>query len=74
MGEGRAEPLKGVYIRGNTIRFTRSITTPAERERTGSPSYFTQIYTGEYRDGGRVIQGRYMVGGSPRMWDAKKTR
>lgn len=73
-GKGMAEPLKGVYIRGNTIRFTRSITTPAERERTGSPSYFTQIYTGEYRDGGRVIQGRYMVGGSPRMWDAKKTR
>ncbi|HSV96044.1 MAG TPA: hypothetical protein VLM75_03815 [Spirochaetota bacterium] len=73
-GRGVAEPLKGVYIRGNTIRFTRSITTPAERERTGATTYFTQVYTGEYRDGGRTIQGRYMVGGSPRMWDARKAR
>lgn len=73
-GKGVAEPLKGVYIRGNIIRFTRSIATPSERERTGAPAYFTQVYTGEYRDGGRVIQGRYMVGGSPRMWEAKKAR
>ena len=73
-GKGAVEPLKGLYIRGNVIGFTRSITTPAERERTGSPTYFIQVYTGEYRDGGRTIQGRYTVGGSPRMWDARKTR
>ncbi len=73
-GKGVVEPLKGVYVRGNTIRFTRSISTRAELERTGAPSYFTQVYTGEYRDGGRIIQGRYMLGGSPRMWDAKKAR
>lgn len=73
-GRGAVEPLKGLYIRGKVIGFTRSITTPAERERTGSHVYFTQVYTGEYRDNGRVIQGRYMVGGSPRMWHAEKTR
>lgn len=73
-GKGAVEPLKGLYIRGNVIGFMRSITTPAERERTGAPAYFTQVYIGEYRDGGRTIQGRYMVGGSPRMWDARKTR
>ncbi|HNU91955.1 MAG TPA: hypothetical protein PKO25_08785 [Spirochaetota bacterium] len=73
-GRGAVEPLKGLYIRGKFIGFTRSITTPAERERTGSHVYFTQVYTGEYRDNGRVIQGRYMVGGSPRMWHAEKTR
>ncbi len=73
-GRGAMEGLKGVRIQGNRISFIRSVNTQAERERTGAPTYFTQVYTGEYRNGGRAIQGRYMVGGSPRMWDAQKAR
>ena len=72
--KGVYEPLKGLGISGNTIRFVRSVTTAAEMKRVGAPVYFTQSYTGTYGAGGATIKGFYVRDGANYMWEAVKVR
>ncbi len=69
---GKVEYLKGVRIRGRSIRFVRSITTLKEQRRIGSSSYFTQVYYGKYYRRGRQIKGYYTRNGHRGLWEAKK--
>lgn len=73
-GKGAIEPLKGMRIEGDTISFTRSVTTPEEARRTGSTLYFAQHYSGRYGRGGTVIHGFYTVQRSRKSWEAHKKR
>lgn len=71
-GRGATEYLKGVRISGGTIYFIRSVTTPQEMKRLGASAYFTQQYTGEYFQSGRLIKGYYTVYGQRKQWEARK--
>ncbi len=69
---GKTEYLKGVRIRGNNIRFTRSVTTLKEQRRIGSSAYFTQVYYGKYYLKGKKIKGYYTRNGHRGLWEANK--
>lgn len=69
-GRGVEEPLKNLIIKSNSIRFKRSVASPAELKRTGSKRYFTQQYFGKFNSAGNKIQGYYIEGGSEINWTA----
>ena len=71
-GRGATEYLKGVRIAGGKIYFTRSVTTAQELKRVGASAYFSQQYTGEYFQSGRLIKGYYTVYGQRKQWEARK--
>ena len=71
-GRGATEYLKGVSISGRKIYFTRSVTTPQELKRVGASAYFTQLYSGEYFQSGKLIKGFYMVQGQRKQWEARR--
>jgi hypothetical protein len=71
---GVAEPLKGVAIEGNNLRFTRSVTNREEQTRVGSSTYFTQGYFGVYHNGGRLIKGYYTREGHRGLWEGVKKK
>ncbi len=71
---GVAEPLKGVSIEGNNIRFVRSVASREEQVRVGSSTYFTQGYFGSYHNGGRIIKGYYTREGHRGLWEGVKRK
>jgi hypothetical protein len=71
-GRGATEYLKGVRIAGGKIFFTRSVTTAQELKRVGANAYFTQQYSGEYYQSGKLIKGYYAVQGARKQWEAQK--
>jgi len=71
-GRGATEYLKGVRIAGTKIYFTRSVTTPQELKRMGASAYFTQQYSGEYFQSGKLIRGFYTVQGQRKQWEARR--
>jgi hypothetical protein len=71
-GRGATEYLKGVSISGRKIYFTRSVTTAQELKRVGANAYFTQVYSGEYYQSGKLIKGYYTVQGQRKPWEARK--
>jgi hypothetical protein len=73
-GRGATEYLKGVTIAGNRICFVRSVTTQQELRRVGANACFTQQYSGEYYQSGRLIKGYYTVQGMRKPWEASKGR
>ena len=73
-GNGAFEPLKGLRIAGDRIRFIRSVTTPEEMRKTGAQAAFVQEYFGAYREGGNVIEGHYRVRGRLKSWYAYRAR
>jgi hypothetical protein len=73
-GNGAFEPLKGVWIAEDRIRFIRSVTTAEEMRKTGAQAAFVQEYFGAYREGGNVIEGNYRVRGRLKSWYAFRAR
>lgn len=67
---GVTEYLKSVSIKGENIRFVRSITTSKEQRRVGANAYFTQVYHGKYYIKGRKIKGYYSRNGHRGLWEA----
>jgi hypothetical protein len=71
-GKGATEYLKDVSVRNSQIYFVRSITTDAERKRTGATRSFTQRYYGRISGDRRVIQGHYNDAGAEVTWTATR--
>jgi hypothetical protein len=71
-GKGATEYVKNVSVRNSQIYFVRSITTEAERKRTGATRYFTQRYYGRISGDRRVIQGHYNDAGAEVSWTATR--
>lgn len=71
-GKGATEYVKNVSVRNSQIYFVRSITTEAERERTGATRYFTQRYYGRISSDRKVIQGHYNDAGAEVSWTATR--
>ncbi len=69
---GAVEYLKNVTIKGNSLYFKRSVSTPAELRKTGAGAYFVQHYNGKYSAGGKIIKGSYSKTGHRGVWEAKK--
>lgn len=71
-GKGATEYVKNVSVRNSQIYFVRSITTEAERKRTGATRYFTQRYYGRISSDRKVIQGHYNDAGAEVSWTATR--
>ena len=71
-GKGATEYLKNVSVRNSQIYFVRSITTDAERKRTGATRSFTQRYYGRISGDRKVIQGHYNDAGAEVIWTATR--
>lgn len=71
-GKGATEYVKNVSVRNSQIYFVRSVTTEAERKRTGATRYFTQRYYGRISGDRRVIQGHYNDAGAEVSWTATR--
>ncbi|HON79873.1 MAG TPA: hypothetical protein PK544_15375 [Spirochaetota bacterium] len=69
---GVNEGLRGVSISGNTIRFSRAVTSERERRRIGINYYFTQRYYGRYTGNGKKIEGHYLRDGVRSVWSAER--
>ncbi len=70
-GRGAPEILKWVRIRGNHISFVRSC-TGAECARIGATTPIRQVFNGELKEDGRLIEGTYSGGSNASGWEAKR--
>ncbi|MGJ4754471.1 LIC20036 family protein [Leptospira kmetyi] len=68
-GKGKAEPLGGIFTKGNQIQFVRSC-VGAKCSEIGSNVPFSQKYSGVLE--GRSISGTYRGNNSSGNWDAKR--
>lgn len=69
---GVTEYLKGVSIKGNSIKFKRSAKSIEELQRIGTNSYYEQDYTGFFSNNGRTIKGSYFSNGVKNVWEGTK--
>jgi hypothetical protein len=72
--KGTVEPLRRLRLNGRKISFVRSVTTPAEIKKTGSPGYFVQEYSGEFSTDGSMINGYYLKTGARYQWLAIRNK
>lgn len=70
--KGSWERCKSIKIRGNSLFFIRSVTSPKERKRVGAPHFFKQVYRARFYKKGKKIVGTYSLGKERTSWEGKK--
>jgi hypothetical protein len=71
-GEGKAQPLKKLSIKGDKIYFERSIETAAELREFGGMRYFRQKYYGRFSRDRTEIKGEFHDSGAVYNWRARR--